>query len=152
LTSRDETGDRKKGQTTDYVAHQSIGNLHPLANGVVSVNASGVLETVTFPLALRIFKPERRLKPGDVYRSKPQLAIELIQELAAQGLQFSVVLADSMYGERGEFTATLARLGLSYVVAIRSNHGVWTFPGERVRQTRWRPFMRVFTAGTSEQR
>jgi SRSO17 transposase len=35
----DETGDRKKGHTTDYVAHQYIGNLHTLANGIVSVNA-----------------------------------------------------------------------------------------------------------------
>ncbi len=41
----DETGDRKKGHTTDYVAHQYIGNLHSLANGVVSVNASGRLDT-----------------------------------------------------------------------------------------------------------
>ena len=39
----DETGDRKKGHTTDYVAHQYIGNLHTLANGVVSVNACGLL-------------------------------------------------------------------------------------------------------------
>jgi SRSO17 transposase len=131
---------------------KSIGNVRTLANGVVSVTAYGVLDTVTFPLAFRIFKPQRRLKPGDVYKSKPQLAIELIQELTAQGFHFSVVLADSMYGESGEFTAALARLGLSYVVAIRSNHHVWTFPGERVRQTRWRPFDRVFTAGTAEQR
>jgi SRSO17 transposase len=43
-------------------------------------------------------------------------------------------------------------LGLQYVVAVRSNHVVWTFPGERVRQTRWRPFARVFTDGTTEQR
>ena len=43
-------------------------------------------------------------------------------------------------------------LGLSYVVAIRSHHTVWTFPGERVRQTRWRPCARVFTDGTTEQR
>jgi SRSO17 transposase len=35
----DETGDPKKGHTTDDVAHQDIGNLHTLANGVVSVNA-----------------------------------------------------------------------------------------------------------------
>src|SRR5258708_31335469 len=39
----DETGDRKKGHTTDYVASQYIGNLHTLANGVVSVTAYGVL-------------------------------------------------------------------------------------------------------------
>jgi len=148
----DETGDRKKGKTTDYAASQYIGNIHGLANGVVSVNAYGVLDTVTFPLACRIDKPERRLKPGDVFKSKPQLAVELIQELATQGFHFSVVLADSLYGESYDFTSALERLGLSYVVAIRSNHVVWTFPGERVRQTRWRPFERVFTDGTTEQR
>jgi SRSO17 transposase len=135
----DETGDRKQGKTTDYAARQSIGNVHPLANGVVSVNAYGVLDTVTFPLAFRLCKPRRRLKAGDVYKSKPQLAVELIQELAAQGFRFSVVLADSMYGESADFITAVARLGLQYVVAIRSHHGVWTFPGERVRQTRLPP-------------
>ena len=30
----DETGDRKKGHTTDYVATQYIGNFHTLANGI----------------------------------------------------------------------------------------------------------------------
>jgi SRSO17 transposase len=148
----DETGDRKKGKTTDYAASQYIGNVHTLANGVVSVNAYGVLDSVTFPLACRLYKPQRRLKAGDVYKSKPQLAVELIQELTAQGFHFSVVLADSLYGESYDFTHALHRLGLQYVVAIRSNHSVWTFPGERVRQTRWRPFARVFTDGTSEQR
>jgi SRSO17 transposase len=152
----DETGDRKKGRTTDYAASQSIGNVGSLANGVVSVNADGVLDTVTFPLAFRIYKPRRRLKAGDVFKSKPRLAVELIQELAAHGFHSSVVLADSRYGESWEFTTALERLGLSYVVAIvaaiRSNHSVWTFPGERVRQTHWRPFERVFTDGTTEQR
>jgi SRSO17 transposase len=81
----DETGDRKKGKTTDYTAHQYIGNVHTLTNGVVSVNAYGVLDSVAFPLAYRLYKPRRRLKPGDVYKSKLRLAVELIQELAAQG-------------------------------------------------------------------
>jgi SRSO17 transposase len=148
----DETGDRKKGKTTDYAASQYIGNLHGLANGVVSVNAYGVLDTVTFPLAFRFFKPKPRLKAGDVYKSKPQLAIELVQQLTALGFRFSVVLADSLYGESGEFTAALQRLGLEYVVAIRSNHGVWMFPGQRLRRTRWRPFDRIFTDGSTQQR
>jgi SRSO17 transposase len=148
----DETGDRKKGHTTDYVATQSIGSLHTLANGIVSVNASGVLGTTTFPLLFRLFKPESRLKPGDVYQTKPQLAIELVEELVALGFRFSVVLADSQYGESSEFTSALHRLGLPYVVAIRSNHGVWMRPGPRIRQTRWRPFERVFTDGRTDQR
>lgn len=33
----DETGDKKKGKTTDYVAHQYIGNLGKLENGIVGV-------------------------------------------------------------------------------------------------------------------
>ena len=111
-----------------------------------------MLDTVTFPLAFRIYKPQRRLKPGDVYKSKPQLAIELIQDLIAQGFHFSVVLADSLYGESSDFVSALRRLGLQFVVAIRSNHVVWTFPGQRVRRTRWRPFERVFTNGSTEQR
>jgi SRSO17 transposase len=148
----DETGDRKKGHTTDYIAAQYIGNLHALANGVVSVNAYGLLGTTTFPLLFRVYKPESRLKPDDVYQTKPQLAVELIEELLALGFHFSVVLADSLYGESGTFISALHRLSLQYVVAIRSNHGVWLGPGQRVRQTRWRPFERVFTNGSSEQR
>jgi SRSO17 transposase len=46
----DETGDRKKGKTTDYVAHQYIGNVGKLENGIVSVNAYGILDQITFPL------------------------------------------------------------------------------------------------------
>jgi len=148
----DETGDRKKGHSTDYVASQYIGNLHTLANGIVSVNAYGVLGTTTFPLLCRVFKPESRLKAGDVSKSKPQLAIEIIEGLLALGLRFSVVLADSLYGESGPFIAALHRHHLQYVVAIRSNHGVWMLPGQRIRRTRWRPFDRVFTDGTREQR
>jgi SRSO17 transposase len=148
----DETGDRKKGHTTDYVAHQYIGNLHTLANGVVSVNAYGLLATTTFPLLFRVFKPQSRLRAGDVSQSKPRLALALVEELVALGFRFSVVLADSLYGESPEFISALHRLKLQYVVAIRSNHAVWLLPGQRVRQTRFRPFARVFTDGSSERR
>jgi SRSO17 transposase len=148
----DETGDRKKGHPTDSAASQYIGKLHTLANGVVSVTASGLLDTTTFPLLFRIFKPQTRLKPGDVYTTKPQVAIESVEELRAVGFRFRVVLADSLYGESGPFISALHRLGRQYVVALRSTHGVWMLPGQRIRQTRWRPFARVFTDSTSEQR
>ncbi|MGO8951667.1 MAG: transposase [Ktedonobacterales bacterium] len=81
----DEMGDRKKGKTTDYVALQYIGTVHGLANGIVSVNAYGLLGTTTFPLAFRFDKPQRRLKPGDIHKSKPQLAIERTRGAAGPG-------------------------------------------------------------------
>ena len=37
----DETGDRKKGNKTDYVARQYLGSVGKIDNGIVSVNAYG---------------------------------------------------------------------------------------------------------------
>ncbi len=94
-------------------------------------------------------------RAGDVAKSQPQLAVELIAELLAWGLRFRGVLAESLYGESGPFIAAwhrLHRLHLPYVGALRSTHGVWMLPGQRIRQTRWRPFARVFTDGSTAQR
>ena len=89
-------------------------------------------------------------------RNWPLSSSELIEEVLRSGFRFSVVLADRLYGESGPFISAFHRLGLRYVVAIRSNHGVWMLPGQRIRRTRWRPFERVFTQvftdGTSEKR
>ena len=49
----------------------------------------------------------------------------MIQELQNWGFRFEVVLADSLYEESSDFVSTLEQLHLKYVVAIRSNHGVW---------------------------
>ncbi len=43
----DETGDKKKGNTTDYVKRQYIGNLGKTDNGIVAVTAYGVLSGMT---------------------------------------------------------------------------------------------------------
>jgi SRSO17 transposase len=44
----DETGDRKKGKTTDYAAPQYIGNLHGTANGWSRSMPMGYWETSLF--------------------------------------------------------------------------------------------------------
>jgi SRSO17 transposase len=65
----DETGDRKQGHTTDYAASQYLGGPHRVEQGIVSVNAYGVLDHVTFPLAFALYKPKTRLKPGDRFQT-----------------------------------------------------------------------------------
>ncbi len=154
-----------------------------------SVNAYGVLKNITFPLSFKLFKPKSRLKEKDVYRTKPQLAVEIINELREIGFKFKIVLADSLYGvqfgeekmgqapyttdnlwpqkitqkepapfskpclgESGDFIEALNRHKLNFVVAIRSNHGVWMPQGARVRYTRWKKFDRIFTNGDTEVR
>lgn len=136
----DETGDVKKGDATDYVAKQYIGNLGKTANGVVSVNAYAVVDGITYPLLFRIYKPKSRLKGDDEYQSKPQIAVEMIREIQAMGFVIERVLADSLYGESGNFINVLHQLKLPYIVAIRSNHGVLMPSGQRVRYNRWHPY------------
>jgi SRSO17 transposase len=136
----DETGDAKKGSTTDYAAKQYIGNLGKTANGVVSVNAYAVVDGLTYPLLFKIYKPKSRLKAGDEYQSKPRIAVAMIREIQAMGFVIERVLADSLYGESGDVTGVLQQLKLPYIVAIRSNHGVLTPKGQRVRYNRWHPY------------
>jgi SRSO17 transposase len=69
----------KRERTTDYVAKQYIGNIGQTANGIVSVNAYAVVDKLTYPLLFKIFKPKSRLQADDDYKTKPQLAIEILQ-------------------------------------------------------------------------
>ena len=74
----DETGDRKKGKRTDCVARQYLGSIGKIEQGIVSVNAYGIYQNITFPLLFRVFKPKGRLKAGDKYLTKIELAKEII--------------------------------------------------------------------------
>ncbi len=71
----DEMGDRKKGNDTDYVKRQYIGNLGKIENGIVAVTAYGVIDGITFPLIFEVYKPKERLQVGDTYLSKPEIVI-----------------------------------------------------------------------------
>lgn len=57
------------------------------------VNAYALVDNITIPLLFKIFKPRHRLQEGDVYKTKPQLAEEIIRELLAFGFKFHLVLA-----------------------------------------------------------
>ena len=149
----DETGDKKKGKTTDYVARQYIGRLGKVENGIVSVNAYGYCEGITFPLISKVYKPKLRLKEGEEYKSKPKIAMEIIRELISKGFKIRRILADSEYGEsHSNFISEIEKLKIEYAVAIRSNHGVWLKKEEKVRANRWRKFDHINWEGKKETR
>ncbi len=114
----DETGDKKKGDKTDYVKRQYIGNLGKVENGIVVVTVYGVFCGMTFPLLFEVYKPREKLKPEDKYLTKPQIAAKLIRKLKSIGFKFNLVLADSLYGESGtSFISLLDEMNLNYLVA-----------------------------------
>jgi SRSO17 transposase len=148
----DETGDRKKGNKTDYVARQYLGSVGKVDRGIVSVNAYGVYQNMTFPLDWKIFKPRGTLAEDDCYQTKIELAREIISELVKLGFNIKLVLADSLYGESSSFIEVLEKHNLSYIVSIRSNHGVWLPATAKVRANKWHQFPRTFSDGTTEIR
>jgi SRSO17 transposase len=106
----DETGDRKKGKKTDYTARQYLGNVGKIDHGIVSVNVYGIYQNITFPLMTRIYKPKSRLKVGDKYKTKTEIAGEMVRELKELGFKIELVLADSLYGESSTFLKVLEDL------------------------------------------
>jgi SRSO17 transposase len=148
----DETGDRKKGKETDYVSRQYLGNLGKVDNGIVSVNAYGVYRNITFPLIVKVFKPQGTLKEEDRYKTKIELATEIITELIELGFNIKLVLSDSLYGESSQFIRKIEEYNLAYVVSIRNNHGVWLPSGQSVRANKWCKFERTFSNEKSETR
>jgi SRSO17 transposase len=110
----DETGDRKKGKKTDYVARQYLGSVGKIDRGIVSVNAYGVYENITFPLMFKVFKPKRTLKENDTYQTKIELASSIVTELVEFGFKIELVLADSLYGEASSFIRTLEKHELPF--------------------------------------
>jgi SRSO17 transposase len=111
----------QEGQDTHYAACKCFGNLGAVDQGIFSGSVYGVLDDVTFPRLFQIFKPECHLKPGDVYQSKPTIAVELVRQLFAAGFQIKLVLAGALYGESGPFLSSLEELRLSFDIAIREN-------------------------------
>ncbi len=152
----DETGDRKKGTTTDYVAspvHRQRPSGWPM--GIVSVNAYGVLGTDHLPAwPSASTSRKRRLKPGDVFqtqatdRRRPRS-----RQLQALGFRFAVVLADSLYGESRDFTTRTTAAGICpmwWRFAATTLSGL--FRANTSATPTGAPIARVFTDGTSEQR
>jgi SRSO17 transposase len=73
--------------------------------------------------------PERREKakvPEDlVFKTKPDLALELISRAVDDKLPGEIVLADAAYGNSSEFRNAVRVYGLDIGVAVQANTKVW---------------------------
>lgn len=129
----DETGDRKDGTKTAHVGYQYLGSIGKVANGIVAVTSLWADDRVYYPLHVRPYTPAARLAGGKqhpAFRTKPQLALDLVAAARAAGIPFRAVVADSLYGEHPEFTRTLWPADLPFVLAVKPSQIVWTPPPE----------------------
>jgi DDE superfamily endonuclease len=142
----DDTGDRKAGRHTAHVARQWLGSLGKTDNGIVAVTSLWADERVYWPVHVVPYTPASRLPKGrtdPAFRTKPQLAVDLLQAARQAGIGFRAVVADCFYGDNTGFTEALGRAGVAYVLAVKPRKGAWApadelhTPQEAARQLAW---------------
>jgi hypothetical protein len=124
----DETGDRKDGKATAHVGKQYLGSIGKIDNGVVSVSSLWVDERVYYPLEVEPYTPAHHFENGKTdprFRTKPQIALELVERALEMGITFKVVVGDILCGEHRKFREGLEERHLPYVLALKPSHAWW---------------------------
>jgi SRSO17 transposase len=133
----DEVSFPKQGQHSVGVARQYCGALGKTANCQVAVTLDLGTEESSTPLDWALYLPEQWIKdpvrrkaagvPEEIiFKTKTELALDLIDEVKGWGLQGRLVLADSAYGDGFEFRKGLRDRGLDYVVQVSGDLMAWT--------------------------
>lgn len=124
----DEHGDRKWGHKTAHVGRQYLANLGKTDSGVVSVTSLWADARVYYPLEYEPYTPKHHFAKGKAdpaFRTKLQIAGELVTAAVAAEVAFRAVVADSFYGEDAGFRQRLHELRVGYVLALKPSHGWW---------------------------
>src|SRR3954447_15784883 len=148
----DDTGFPKQGKHSVGVKPQYCGQLGKEANCQVAVSLSIANHFASLPVGYRLYLPkewaedrarrDRAGVPEDIrFKTKQQIALELIQRAHASGLALGVLLMDLDYGRDSRLRASVSALGLSYVAGIQPNALMWALgtgpkrPGKRLNNT-----------------
>ena len=129
----DETGQEKHGSATAGVKRQYMGCAGRVANGINTVHLSYVREKTGHALAgARQWIPEEQvndpekaqamgLPEGLEFRTKGQLAIEILTDAYADGLAFDFRRLDEVYGSCTQLRGYLEERGQAYVLRVASS-------------------------------
>jgi len=133
----DESGFAKQGPMSVGVSRQWLGRLGKVDNGQVAV--FGVLSRDRFaiPVDVKLYlpkkwteDPKRCEKAGipeaeRVFRTKEQLALEIVSHARQNGLRYGWVGADAGYGKGPGFCLELDRMGERFVVDLHSDFPIY---------------------------
>jgi SRSO17 transposase len=140
----DETGFPKKGTKSVGVKRQYSGILGRVDNCQVGVFVNYVSRGEHVLLDRRLYLPEewaedlpRRREAGVpdavVFRTKPELALGMVEEAVAAKVPFRWVTGDSVYGDSPTFVQGLRALKKWYVLDVSSEMRVWLCAPKRLR-------------------
>jgi SRSO17 transposase len=137
----DESGFAKKGTHSAGVARQHNGRLGKEDNCQVGVFLIGVAPAGVALLDHRLYlhgswydgkaaarrRARAHIPRGRPFRTKPQIAAELVRDVAVTGaVHLDWVVADEGYGRDGELLDELERIGQRYVMEVPTSTTAWT--------------------------
>jgi SRSO17 transposase len=140
----DDTGMLKQGTHSPGVQRQYTGSAGKIANCQIAVSLSIATATEQMPIDMELYLPEswandpgrRRethIPDSVVFKTKVELAMDLIARAVDDGIPGKVVLADAFYGRSHIFRDFIRFKGLDYAVAVDSDTRVWVLT-ERGRE------------------
>jgi len=133
----DETGTEKKGKKSVGVGHQYCGNVGKTANSQVALLACLSNGDFASIVDARLYLPKDwcddpiRCEEAGIpeeernFKTKIDLAEEIIQHQIDLGTDFNYVGADGFYGNDCNLARKIERMGLIYMLDIRSNQAVY---------------------------
>jgi SRSO17 transposase len=136
----DDTGFAKKGRHSAGVARQYSGTLGKTDNCQVAVSLHYAASKGDYPLAFRLYLPDswtgqpERLKAvrvpveAHVPCTKGEIALDLLDQVRAEGLAHQAVVADAGYGLSVDFRRGLEDRHEWYVVGIAGKEAVFSQP------------------------
>ena len=132
----DETGFPKKGKKSVGVKRQYSGTLGRVDNCQIGVFANYCSSKGHTFIDRRLFLPEewaadreRREEAGVpdavVFRTKPELGLEMVETAVREEVPFTWVGGDCVYGDSPKFVQGVRALGKWYVLDVSSEAHVW---------------------------
>lgn len=132
----DDTGFLKQGEHSVGVQRQYTGSAGKITNCQVAVSLVVANGHAQVPIDFELYLPEcwtenpqrrKEAKIPDevVFRTKPELALEMIERAARDGVPGEIVLADCDYGKCPLFREPLRLHGLDYGLAVSESTSLW---------------------------
>ena len=133
----DESAHLKRGDKSVGVARQYAGVVGKVENCQVGVYASLVNDNRAVLVNERLYLPrawsgdrqrcrQAGIPPREVnYKTKPELALEMIDEIIGLGAEFDWVGGDGLYGHNGSLRCGLDRRGLLFILDIHKDETVY---------------------------
>lgn len=132
----DDTGFLKQGKHSVGVKRQYTGSAGKVTNCQVGVSLSVATPTAHLPIDFELYLPhdwtddkarrkEARIPKDIEFKTKLELALDMVDRALADGVPRGMFLVDTAYGNSSRFRRKLRKNGFSYGVAVNSTTKVW---------------------------